>query len=204
VFDVTPVKNADWNKFLSNTKDNPPSGTLLKALQLFENEGQPIGSLALDLGCGAGRDSLELLRRGWKVFAIDANEQAIDMVRRRASLAKAIGIKLKVARFESTDFPECSLVNAAYSLPFCPPEVFPKVWQRVSRALKGGGRFSGQLFGIHDEWVTDERMNFHARKEVLSLLKSFEVESLEELEEDGKTSSGSPKHWHVFHIVARK
>jgi hypothetical protein len=25
-----------------------------------------------------------------------------------------------------------------------------------------------------------------------------------EIEEDGRTATGSPKHWHVFHLIARR
>jgi hypothetical protein len=27
---------------------------------------------------------------------------------------------------------------------------------------------------------------------------------LEEADQDGATSQGTPKHWHVFHVIARK
>jgi hypothetical protein len=30
------------------------------------------------------------------------------------------------------------------------------------------------------------------------------LERFDEIEENGKTALGEPKHWHVFHIVARK
>ena len=33
---------------------------------------------------------------------------------------------------------------------------------------------------------------------------AFEVESLEEFDGDGGTVIGRRKHWHVFHVVARK
>lgn len=47
-------------------------------------------------------------------------------------------------------------------------------------------------------------MTFHARAEVESLLEGFEVERLDEVEEDGETAVGTPKHWHLFDVVARK
>lgn len=59
------------------------------------------------------------------------------------------------------------------------------------------------MFGKHDEWSTDKGMNFHAKQEVLSLLEPFDVEFFKEVDDDGKTAYGTPKHWHVFHVVAR-
>ena len=47
--------------------------------------------LAVDLGAGTGRDTAELLRRGWRVIAIDREPEAIDRLHRarRARLARA-------------------------------------------------------------------------------------------------------------------
>jgi hypothetical protein len=44
----------------------------------------------------------------------------------------------------------------------------------------------------------------HDRTQVEKLFDGFRFEHLEEVERDGKTVWGEPKHWHVFHIVARK
>ena len=42
------------------------------------------------------------------------------------------------------------------------------------------------------------------RAAALDLLAEFEVEMFEEEESDGVTPRGKPKHWHIFHIVARR
>jgi len=47
-------------------------------------------------------------------------------------------------------------------------------------------------------------MTFHNRTEVESLLAGFEVERLDEEEDDSVTPRGEAKHWHIFHIVARR
>ncbi len=39
---------------------------------------------------------------------------------------------------------------------------------------------------------------------IASLCDGFAIEMLEEEESDGVTPRGRPKHWHIFHIVARK
>ncbi len=39
---------------------------------------------------------------------------------------------------------------------------------------------------------------------VIELLRGLEVEHFEEVEEDGETAVGDPKHWHLFHVVARQ
>ena len=47
-------------------------------------------------------------------------------------------------------------------------------------------------------------MTHHTRAKVESLLAPFAIEHFVEEERDGTTANGSPKHWHLFHIVARK
>jgi tellurite methyltransferase len=95
-------------------------------------------------------------------------------------------------------------VNSSFALPFCPPAVFPAVWQRIQTSLRPGGRFSGQLFGDRDGWSGEQDMTFQTRTQVETLLASFNVEQLEEIEEDGATATGRQKHWHLFHVIARK
>ena len=67
-----------------------------------------------------------------------------------------------------------------------------------------GGRFSGHLFGNKDSWAEDSTMNFHTLSDINLLLENFEVELLSEEAHPGKTALGHEKHWHIFHIVARK
>jgi len=54
-----------------------PRPTVLAALERFDRE-SPGARFAVDLGCGTGRDTLELLRRGWRVLAIDSQAEAIE------------------------------------------------------------------------------------------------------------------------------
>ena len=109
-----------------------------------------------------------------------------------------------MARFEDASWPEVSLVNSSFALPFCAPESFEAVWSRVRASLVPGGRFSGQLFGDRDGWVGSRELTFHSSAEAEALFDGLELERFEELEEDGQTALGDPKHWHVFHVVAHR
>jgi hypothetical protein len=108
----------------------------------------------------------------------------------------------RVGRYEKVEWPEVDLVNASFSLPFCPPEAFPAVWSRIVGSLRGGGRFAGQFFRPKDDWARTGLRTW-TRVEVESLLAPFEVEMLDEHDRDGWVFT-KPKHWHVFHVVARK
>ncbi len=192
-----------WGPYYDAAKSGTPRSTLLQALDLFDS--QPAdGRFAVDLGCGEGRDTVELLRRGWRVLAIDAETEAISRLRARPEAARSDLLETQVASFEEADWPEPALVNASYALPFCLPAAFPAVWAHVVESLPPGGRFCGQLFGDRDEWASDPELTMHTREEVERLLEPFEAERFDEVEEDGETALGKPKHWHLFHIVARK
>ena len=160
----------------------------------------------MDLGCGTGRDTLELLRRGWRVLAVDATIEAIErlLVGRNLSEAERDRLETRVSRFETAEWPSADLVNSSFALPFCPPADFPAVWERIEASLHGGGRFSGHLFGDRDGWSNEEDLTFHTRPQAETLFSQFELELFDEVEEDGKTAVGKAKHWHLFHVVARR
>jgi tellurite methyltransferase len=179
---------------------------LLLALDRFDAE--PVAAdrdrLAVDLGCGEGRDTVELLRRGWRVLAVDNEPDAIARLGKRVAAEDHERLEMLVSSFEDATWPAAALVNSSFALPFCAPELFADVWDRIVASLHAGGRFSGQLFGERDEWAGDPTLSVHGRSEVEDLLAPFAIERFDEVEEDGQTALGAPKHWHVFHIVARK
>jgi tellurite methyltransferase len=194
----------DWTRYYEAT-GTEPRATLLEALRRFDEE-EPRERLAVDLGCGTGRDTVELLRRGWKVLALDATDEAIARLLARDDVSEEDRrrLQVRVSRFENAEWPAADLVNSSFALPFCPPADFLAVWERIDLSLKGGGRFSGHLFGDRDGWSDEDDMTFHSRAEVDALLARFDVELLDEVEEDGATAVGKRKHWHLFHVVARR
>ena len=100
--------------------------------------------------------------------------------------------------------PEADLINASYSLPFCQPDHFENLWNKIYRSLKLNGRFSGNFFGEKDTWVVNKDMTFLTKHNTELLFKNFTIESFEIRDEDGETALGRKKHWHVFSIVAKK
>jgi SAM-dependent methyltransferase len=194
---------SDWTRYYEVAGPEPRS-TLLEALRRFKDEDRH-RLFAVDLGCGTGRDTLELLRRGWSVLAIDATAEAIERLRSLdLSEAERSRLETRVSLFEDAEWPPVDLVNSSFALPFCSPAAFPAVWERIERSLQAGGRFSGHLFGDRDDWSNEDDMTFHTRAEAEALLSRFEVELFDEVEEDGATAVGDPKHWHLFHVVARR
>jgi tellurite methyltransferase len=195
--------SSDWTKYYEAVALEPRT-TLVEALRRFDEE-HSRERFAVDLGCGTGGDTVELLRRGWHVLALDGQAEAIDRLRALdLSEDERDRLQTRVSRFETTQWPPADLVNASFALPFCPPGDFPAVWERIEHSLHPGRRFSGHLFGDRDEWSDEDDMTFQTRAEAEALLSRLEVELFDEVEEDGPTAVGKQKHWHLFHVVARR
>ncbi len=196
----------DFVDYYKAVEGRPPRETLLFALSCFDQESTPVTDrFAIDLGCGDGRDTVELLRRGWRVLGIDAQPEAIDRLISRPGIPLE-HLQTQVVRFQDlVSLPErVDLINASFSLQFCPQEDFPALWSKIVTALRSGGRFCGQLLGDRDSWAQYANMSYHTVHQVESLLQPFELEMFEEEEHPGKTALGEEKYWHIFQIVARK
>lgn len=192
----------DWDGYFKAVHGKPPRDTLLKALELFGVDHAGPG-VAVDLACGEGRDTLELLSRGWTVHAIEMSPTGLEMLDRRVRPEDRARLRMQLAPFATASWPSCDLLNCSYALPFCPPGEFAGLWQRIVSSIRPGGRFAGQLFGDRDTWSRSALTIGHTRAQVEELLKPFDIEQLNEEEKDDTTSMGELKHWHVYHIVAR-
>ena len=193
------VGETEWTKYYEANDERPPRQMLLDVLDRF-GEG---GFEAVDLGCGSGIDTLAMLERGWSVTAIDAEEEAIRRVRERVPAPLAGRLRTAVSPMQDVELPPVDLVWASFSLFFCPPDRFADLWKRVTAAVRPGGRFTGQLLGDRDTWASKDDTSAFTIDQARALFEGFELEGFEEEENDGEACSG-PKHWHVFHAVARR
>jgi tellurite methyltransferase len=198
--DLAP--SSPWRGYYDVAGLRPPRPTLLRALDGLAQDGITRGR-AVDLGCGVGRDTLELLRRGWQVTAVDSEPEALaqldDEVRARGLPAP----ELVDAAFETASIPTCHLVNSSFALFFCDPAVFSRLWQRIRRALLPGARFTGQLLGPDDSWAKRPGVTIHDRAALSADLAGYAVEWLERERVDTVTPRGEAKRWDIWHLVLR-
>src|SRR4051812_30845481 len=112
----------DWPGYFKAVEGKPARDTLLKAIELFEKEwtadpaARPAQPFAIDLGCGSGRDTFELLRRGWRVLAIDATPLAVDLLLKGLPSEHRPRVETRIEGFESLNLPRADLINASYSI----------------------------------------------------------------------------------------
>ena len=71
--------------------------------------------------------------------------------------------------------------------------------------LEKDGYFVGNFFGVNDTWnKTRPQMTFFSKNQVCELFKNFDILNFKEVEVDKKTGLGELKHWHIFHVIAKK
>ena len=102
------------------------------------------GMRVLDAGCGYGRNLVHLLREGCEVFAVDADAEGVEHVR-RLSAALATGLppeNFRVAPIEQMPFPDgfVDVVICSAVLHFARDDVhFLAMLKELWRVLKPGG-----------------------------------------------------------------
>ena len=196
---MTSPDQRDWPAYYAAVDAVPPSDLVIEAADAFAHEGEGPWR-AVDLGCGNGRDSLELLRRGWTVTAVDVTAEGLD--RLRTAAGPDARLTTVQAAMEDATWPQPDLVNASLALPFCAPDRFAELCARIVASLPVGGRFSGHFFGPKLSWASE--VVTHSKDEALALLAGFEIERFEERESDRPSPRGRQQHTHTFRVVARK
>ena len=194
----------NWSEYYANHSESKTTFTLLKGLEYFNDNELKLPKKSIDIGCGQGTDVAELLREGWDVIAVDKETEAEQILLDRFSEFHGKKLITQVQEMENIEIPQITLVNASFSLPFCNPDNFSELWNKITSSIIVGGIFCGQLFGNDDGWASNESMTFHYRKSLDALFKNFRIHFLHEENSVSNTSSGEEKNWHVFDIIAVK
>lgn len=166
-------------------------------------------STVIDLGCGAGIDSLFFIENGHSVIAIDREVSVIE--EKKNALEKEAYDRLSIVKadFNEMIYPQADAIYASYSLPFCGTSRLTETWKDQFETLKPKTVIGIVLFGQKDAWYGhNDYLAFHSDEEVKRLLESFEIKHYENVEYEGKCMSfdGSTmdKHWNVINIIAFK
>jgi SAM-dependent methyltransferase len=149
-----------WEQEFS-VKHSIPSSTRqepAKALVLFSemlNLGKPMK--VLDAGCGNGRNTIYLAKRGCEVTALDFADSAIRETQHRAMLA-GVAERVSIVRHfmdDPTPFPSESFDFALDAYTFChflAKEVAQKFWEDMSRVVRPDGQLLSIVFSPEDEY----------------------------------------------------
>ena len=119
-------------KYYGKTKTVMPHENVKKFIETEKKTGS-----AIDLGCGAGRDTVFLIKNGWKVTAID-RENTKKIIEQNLDEVEKERLKFICQNFESIKLETNDLVVANFSLPFCNRDYFSEFWDKIENSISKG------------------------------------------------------------------
>lgn len=129
-------------KYYKNTENALPH----PFVQKFINMGiKP--DFAIDLGCGAGRDTIYLLHNGWKVLAVD-KEDTKESILKKLNDKEVERFSFKCQSFEDIEIEKNNLLIANFSIPFCNKDYFNELWNKISNSILKERTLCWKLFWI--------------------------------------------------------
>ena len=184
----------DWTNYQNKTYGDDACKLIIDFLDKYKVDS------AIDLGCGSGNETVYMVKNGIKVLAIDRQLNK-DFILNRLSDSEKQLISFKESSFEDVELPRTNLLTAFFSIPFCNPNNFDELWNKIYNSIEDDGYFVGQLFGDRDAWNVVDSINTFPIDKVKEYLKKFKIIKLEEVEYVRESDN---KKWHFYDIIAQK
>lgn len=127
-------------KFYENTKDAMPHNNIKKFIEMQLKNGN-----AVDLGCGAGRDTIFLIKNYWNVTAID-RENTKDIIEKKLNSEELKRFKFVCQNFEKIKLEKNDLVVSNFSISFCNKKCFNEFWDKIVDSIKNGRILRWEFF----------------------------------------------------------
>lgn len=189
------MKNA--KEFYKVTMKRQPSG-LIRNFFLRKYNEKLNGSTAIDLGCGAGNDTEFLISKGFKVTAIDSEEQVKDILDSK-NLDKT-KYEVKIGDFSKIEIPNADLILANMSL-FFVKDNFEEFLRSLLNKINPKGFIVANFLGKEDDWHGSKTTI--EKEKLLEFFKDFDINYFSEEKYYSKTALGENKFWHVYTIMAQ-
>lgn len=116
-------------KFYENTKNGMPHDNIKKFIEMNTRNGN-----AIDLGCGAGRDTIFLIKNNWNVIAID-REDTKDIIEISLNAEELKKFKFVQQNFENIQLDKNDLIVSNFSIPFCNKNHFNYFWLKIVNSI---------------------------------------------------------------------
>ena len=195
-------------RYIENTKERD----VKKGVRCLVREIEP--GEALELGPGAGIETVYLLKNDWKVTCVDINNVSRDEISKHISEEEKKRLSFIKSEFEDVKLPKekYDIAIGFDSLFFCSKEHFNDFFREITSSIKPGGILLCTLLGVKDEWNREGSIYpFFTREQIIELFKrDYEFDEnntneFREIENDSfKADKKTMKHWHSFLIKAKK
>lgn len=133
----------NMKKYYKNTENALPHPMLKR---FIDNKNIKAGS-AIDLGCGAGRDTVYLIKNGWNVLSID-KEDTRELISSKLDDEERKRFRFVRQDFENIELEKNNLLVANFSIPFCKKECFNEFWNKISESILKERILCGKFFWI--------------------------------------------------------
>ena len=119
----------DIKKYYENTEDALPHPMVKKFINMNIKPKN-----AIDLGCGAGRDTIYLIKNGWKVLSID-REDTKGFISSKLDSEETKRFRFNVQNFENIKLEKNNLLVANFSIPFCNKNYFNEFSNKINDSI---------------------------------------------------------------------
>lgn len=130
----------DIKKYYENTSGALPTPIVKDFIDMKVSP-----SNAIDLGCGAGRDTIFLIKNGWNVLSID-RENTKEIISNQLNNEELKKFRFKTQSFEDIKLEKTNLLVANFSIPFCNKEHFNNFWRNITDSILKNRIFRWKLF----------------------------------------------------------
>lgn len=148
------TRRRDWKDYFADDDPLPPSASRARELaegacRLLELERR---SRVLDLGCGDGREAMELSRLGHRVLGVDRSHRVL-VAAREAARGKGLNVHFMAAEFDAIPYVSefDAVVNLHNPIGLWADKDDLHCLKSVARALKPGGKLLLDL--LNREWL---------------------------------------------------
>ncbi|MBR3255598.1 MAG: class I SAM-dependent methyltransferase [Clostridia bacterium] len=188
----------NFNNYYEATINKQPSGLIKRFFNNKYNE-KISGNKALDLGCGTGIDTEFLVSKGFKVTAVD-NENQVREIMENKNIDKN-NLDIIIGDFSKIDLPNADLIYANMSLFFVKDD-FDEFLKRLTEKVNEHGFFVANFLGKEDDW--NSKRTTIERDDLLNYFKDFKIYYFSEEKYYKDTALGKNKFWHVYTVMAQK
>lgn len=185
-------------KYYEATMNSKPS-TLIRKFFINKYNQKLQGNVAIDLGCGTGNDTEFLLDKGFKVTAIDQEEQVKDIIKNKKLNEENLNVIID--DFSKVEITNSDLILANFSL-FFVEDNFDEFIEKILKNINSKGFFVGNFLGKEDDW--NKTRTTIEKEKLLEYFKEFERYYYSEEKYYKDTANGTGKFWHVYTVIAQK
>ena len=129
-------------KYYKNTEGAGPNPIVKKFIEMNIKP-----TNAIDLGCGAGRDTIYLIKNGWQVLSID-RENTKEIIVSKLNSEEIKKFRFKSQNFKDIELEKTNLLVSNFSISFCDKEHFNEFWNKITDSILKDRIFRWKFFWI--------------------------------------------------------